>query len=80
MVIAQALINRGLTPVFPSGNALERQRAERIVAAVVTVAARLRIDKDRRIANFFRLSDFQPIGRDDLGLDCLGLGRRSDRC
>jgi heptosyltransferase-1 len=34
MVIAQALINRGLTPVFPSGNALERQRAERIVAAV----------------------------------------------
>jgi heptosyltransferase-1 len=34
MVIAQALINRGLTPVFPSGNALERQRTERIVAAV----------------------------------------------
>ena len=33
-VIAQALIIRGLTPVFPSGNALERQRAERIVAAV----------------------------------------------
>lgn len=34
MVIAQALINRGLTPVFPSGNSLERQRAERIVASV----------------------------------------------
>ncbi|MBK7422060.1 MAG: lipopolysaccharide heptosyltransferase I [Propionivibrio sp.] len=33
MVIAQALINRGLTPVFPSGNVSERQRAERIVAA-----------------------------------------------
>ena len=52
----------------------------RIVAAVVTVAARLRIDRDRRIANFFRLSDFQTIGMDGLGLDCLGLGRRGDRC
>lgn len=34
MLIAQALINRGLTPVFPSGSAPERQRAERIAAAV----------------------------------------------
>lgn len=33
IAIAQALINRGLTPVLPSGNALERQRAERIAAA-----------------------------------------------
>ena len=34
MQVAQALINRGLSPVFPSGNALERQRVERLVAAV----------------------------------------------
>ena len=34
IVVAQALVKRGLTPVFPSGNSLERQRAERIVAAV----------------------------------------------
>ena len=34
MQIAQALINRGLSPVFPSGNALERQRVERLAAAV----------------------------------------------
>ena len=33
MLTAQALINRGLTPVLPSGNALERERAERIAAA-----------------------------------------------
>ncbi len=31
---AQSLINRGLTPILPSGNALERQRAERIATAV----------------------------------------------
>ena len=34
MQVAQALINRGLTPIFPSGNALERQRVERLVIAV----------------------------------------------
>jgi heptosyltransferase-1 len=34
MVTAQALINRGLTPVFPSGNPRERTRAERIAANV----------------------------------------------
>ena len=34
IVTAQALINRGLSPIIPSGNALERQRAERIVANV----------------------------------------------
>ena len=34
MLTAQALRNRGLTPVLPSGNSLERQRAERIAAAV----------------------------------------------
>ena len=33
MLTAQALINRGLTPVLPSGNAIERERAERIAAA-----------------------------------------------
>ena len=43
MLVAQALVNQGLTPVFPSGNALERQRAERIVATVpgAIVAPRL---------------------------------------
>ena len=34
MQVAQALVNRGLTPVFPSGNARERQRVERLAAAV----------------------------------------------
>ena len=34
IMVAQALINRGLTPVMPSGNATERQRAERIAANV----------------------------------------------
>lgn len=32
--VAQALMGIGLMPVFPSGNTVERQRAERIVAAV----------------------------------------------
>ena len=32
--LAQALLERGLTPVLPAGNALERGRAERIAAAV----------------------------------------------
>ena len=32
--IAQNLFKRGLTPVFPSGNAIERQRVERIVSNV----------------------------------------------
>lgn len=32
--LAQALLERGLTPVLPAGNALERERAERIAAAV----------------------------------------------
>ena len=32
--LAQALRERGLTPVLPAGNALERERAERIAAAV----------------------------------------------
>lgn len=43
ILVAQALIRRGLTPVFPSGNAVERQRAERIAAAVpgAIVAPRL---------------------------------------
>ena len=31
--VAQALINRGLTPIFPSGSPAERQRAERVAAA-----------------------------------------------
>jgi heptosyltransferase-1 len=31
--LAEALLERGLTPVLPAGNALERQRAERIAAA-----------------------------------------------
>jgi len=34
IVIGRELTSRGLTPVFPSGNALERQRAERIACAV----------------------------------------------
>ena len=34
MQVAQALVNRGLIPVFPSGNAVERQRAERLASAV----------------------------------------------
>ena len=33
-LLAQALINRCLIPVLPSGNPVERQRAERIAAAV----------------------------------------------
>ena len=32
--LAQALLKRGLTPVLPAGNALERGRVERIAAAV----------------------------------------------
>jgi heptosyltransferase-1 len=32
--LGQALGERGLTPVLPAGNAIERQRAERIAAAV----------------------------------------------
>lgn len=32
--VGQALSQRGLTPVFPSGNAAERQRAERIAAGI----------------------------------------------
>ena len=32
--LGRALINRGLTPVFPSGSALERRRVERLAAAV----------------------------------------------
>lgn len=32
--VGQALEQRGLTPVFPSGNAAERQRAERIAAGI----------------------------------------------
>ncbi len=46
ITIARALSERGLTPVFPSGNARERERAERIAAAVpgaiVAPAMRLR--------------------------------------
>jgi len=46
IAVARYLITRGLTPVFPSGNALERQRAERIVAAapgaIVAPAMKLR--------------------------------------
>jgi len=34
IAVGQALAERGLTPVFPSGSAGERQRAERIAAAV----------------------------------------------
>jgi heptosyltransferase-1 len=34
IVVARALIDRGLTPVFPAGSAPERQRAERIAAKV----------------------------------------------
>ncbi len=34
MQLAQALVNRGLIPVFPSGNAIERQRAARLAGAV----------------------------------------------
>jgi len=34
ILVAQALVNRGLTPVLPSGSAIERQRAERIAANV----------------------------------------------
>jgi len=43
ILVAQSLIRNGLTPVFPSGNAEERQRAERIAAAVAgaIVAPRL---------------------------------------
>ncbi|WP_301100724.1 lipopolysaccharide heptosyltransferase I [Propionivibrio sp.] len=33
IIVAQALAERGLTPVFPAGSAPERERAERIVAA-----------------------------------------------
>ena len=33
--VGRALLARGLTPVLPSGHALERQRAERLAAAVV---------------------------------------------
>lgn len=33
-VVAQNLFKRGLTPVFPSGNAIERQRVERIVGGI----------------------------------------------
>jgi hypothetical protein len=43
--VGQALSARGLTPVLPSGNALERQRAERLAAAVAgaVVAPPLRL-------------------------------------
>lgn len=43
ILVGQALKEQGLTPVFPSGNAEERQRAERIAAAVpgAVVAPRL---------------------------------------
>ena len=43
ILVAQALIKRDLTPVFPSGSAIERLRAERIAAAVhgAIVAPRL---------------------------------------
>ena len=34
VAIGQALSNRGLTPIFPSGNLVERARAERIAAAI----------------------------------------------
>ena len=34
IAVASYLIKRGLTPIFPSGNARERQRAERIAAGV----------------------------------------------
>lgn len=34
IIVARTLTDRGLTPVFPAGSALERQRAERIAAAV----------------------------------------------
>ncbi|HRE85075.1 MAG TPA: lipopolysaccharide heptosyltransferase I [Accumulibacter sp.] len=33
-VLGRALLEHGLTPVFPAGSALERQRAERIAAAL----------------------------------------------
>ena len=41
--VGQALVNSGLIPVFPSGSAVERQRAERIVAHIpgAIVAPRL---------------------------------------
>lgn len=43
IALGQDLANRGLTPVFPSGNATERTRAERIAAAIpgAIVAPRL---------------------------------------
>jgi heptosyltransferase-1 len=34
IAVARALLDRGLTPVFPSGSARERQRAQRLAAAV----------------------------------------------
>jgi len=34
VAVAHHLVNRGLTPIFPSGNARERQRAERIATGV----------------------------------------------
>jgi heptosyltransferase-1 len=40
--LGQALLERGLTPVLPAGNALERQRAERIAAAVTAAVWRRR--------------------------------------
>ena len=43
--VGRALLARGLTPVLPAGSALERQRAERLAAAVVgsVVAPPLRL-------------------------------------
>ena len=51
----------------------------RIVTAIVCVAARLRIDEDRGIAGFVRLSDFQTIALDSLGLNGLNLDGGGDR-
>ena len=44
ILVAQALIKSGLTPVFPWGNAVERQRAERIVAAAPGAIVAPRLD------------------------------------
>jgi hypothetical protein len=38
--LGQALLERGLTPVLPAGNAVERQRAERIAAALTGAVVR----------------------------------------
>jgi len=44
ILVAQALIKSGLTPVFPWGNGVERQRAERIVAAAPGAIVAPRLD------------------------------------